>query len=187
MPGLQEDAWVTTKDRAQCWNLLSLLDDCPCYFNFKSSLFSEHMNRLTSVLKPMLSFLKDLTECLILWFCAVVRGHCQIPLGHPSTRCLRRCLWQSAPPPSEVPNAALMTTWISEESFFCYGHQASSTNENTSKKPVVVFFFISGFVLTAYKEQPQFDKELKEHLSHLFFQRGPKCQGIKSFTCSKEM
>lgn len=55
------------------------------------------------------------------------------------------------------------------------------------QKACSCFFFISGFVLTAYKEQPQFDKELKEHLSHLFFQRGPKCQGIKSFTCSKEM
>lgn len=66
MPGFQKEAWVT-KDRAQCWNLLSLLGDCPCYLNFKSSLFSEHMNRLMSVLKPMLSVLKDLTLCLILW------------------------------------------------------------------------------------------------------------------------
>lgn len=36
------------------------------------------------------------------------------------------------------------------------------------------------------KEQPQPDKELKEHLSHLFLQRGSKCQDIKSSTCSKE-
>lgn len=61
MPELQKNAWVTMEDRAQCQNLFSLLDGCPCYFNFKSSLFSEHMNRLTSVLKPMLSVLKDLT------------------------------------------------------------------------------------------------------------------------------
>lgn len=33
----------------------------------------------------------------------------------------------------------------------------------------LTFFLISGFVLTVYKEQPQFDKELKEYLSHLFF------------------
>lgn len=50
----------------------------------------------------------------------------------------------------------------------------------------LLFSFLVLF-LALNKEQPQPDKELKEHLSHLFLQRGSKCQGIKSSTCSKEI
>lgn len=152
-------------------------------FILKALSCSEHMNRSTSALEPVLFHLKALTlgasSCPVLWSETTVTSYLDLQEPNASEVIFGRvCLLhlRSLTQHQSIP-------WISEESCFSdtVGHQACSPNETQTCSLLFFHFCFCSFVPN--KEQPQPDKEVKEPLFHLFLQRGSKCQGVKSSAC----